>query len=95
MRRASSRCSAAGAALAADLGYALLSAQSLAESVASVIVAVELLDRRSSTRARFDVAASWVERRMVDLEGRTERIRAGSAALIERCARMIDQAVPA
>jgi hypothetical protein len=32
---------------------------------------------------------------MVDLEGRTERIRAGSSALVERCARMIAQAVPA
>jgi hypothetical protein len=32
---------------------------------------------------------------MVDVEGRTERIRAGGANLIERCERMIEQAVPA
>jgi hypothetical protein len=44
---------------------------------------------------RFDVAASWIERRMVDLEGRAERIRSGSSDLIARCARMIEAAVPA
>ena len=44
--------------------------------------------------SRFDVAASWIERRMVDLEGRTERIRAARPDLIARCARMIEQAVP-
>ena len=60
---------AAGGALAADLGYALLSAQSLAENLASILVAGELLRRRTTTRSRFDIAASWVERRMVDLEG--------------------------
>jgi hypothetical protein len=32
---------------------------------------------------------------MVDLEGRTERIRRGSSDLIARCARMIEAAVPA
>jgi alkylation response protein AidB-like acyl-CoA dehydrogenase len=95
VRRGIEQVLAAGPALAADLGYALLSAQSLAESVASVVVAAELLRQAELDPARVDVAASWVERRMVDLEGRTERIRTGSAALIERCERMIDQAVPA
>jgi alkylation response protein AidB-like acyl-CoA dehydrogenase len=86
---------AAGPALAADMGYALLSAQSLAESVISVVVAGELLRQAEADPSRLDVAASWIERRMVDVEGRTERIRAGSAQLVERCARMIEQAVPA
>ncbi|HVH06319.1 MAG TPA: acyl-CoA dehydrogenase family protein [Myxococcota bacterium] len=86
---------AAAPALAADMGYALLSAQSLAESVISVVVSAELLRQADADPSRFDVAASWIERRMVDLEGRTERIRRGSPALIERCARMIAQAVPA
>jgi hypothetical protein len=84
----------AGGALAADLGYALLSAQSLAENLASIIVAAELLLQANRDPLRFDVAASWVERRMVDLEGRTERIQRGSSDLIARCARMIEAAVP-
>lgn len=86
---------AAAPALAADLGYALLSAQSLAESVISVVVSAELLRQAEADPSRFDVCASWIERRMVDLEGRTERIRGGSPDLIERCARMVAQAVPA
>jgi alkylation response protein AidB-like acyl-CoA dehydrogenase len=86
---------AAGGALAADLGYALLSAQSLAENLASIIVAGELLLQANQDPGRFDIAASWIERRMVDLEGRTERIRRGSSDLIARCTRMIEAAVPA
>ena len=95
VRRGIEQVLAAGPALAADMGYALLSAQSLAESVISVVVAGELLRQAEADAGRFDVAASWIERRMVDLEGRTERIRGGSVDLIERCARMIEQAVPA
>jgi hypothetical protein len=85
---------AAGSALAADLGYALLSAQSLAENVISVVVSAELLRQAEADPSRLDVAASWVERRMVDVEGRSERIRTGSKDLVARCARMIAQAVP-
>ncbi len=96
VRRGIEQVLAAGPALASDLGYALLSAQSLAESLISVVVAGELLRQAEADPGRFDVAASWIERRMVDLEGRTARIRAGSSSnLIERCARMIAQAVPA
>jgi alkylation response protein AidB-like acyl-CoA dehydrogenase len=94
VRRGIEQVLAAGPALAADMGYALLSAQSLAESVISVVVAGELLRQAEADPARFDVAASWIERRMVDVEGRTERIRAGSADLVARCERMIAQAVP-
>ncbi len=85
---------AAGDVLAGDLGYALLSAQSLAESVISVVVSSELLRQADADPDREDVARSWIERRMVDLEGRTERIRSGSGQLLERCARMVDRAVP-
>jgi len=86
---------AAGPALLSDPSYALLSAGSLAESIISVIVSAELLKQADADPSRLDVAASWVDRRMVDLEGRTERIRRGSAALLDRCERMIDAAVPA
>ncbi len=94
VRRGIEQVLAAGPALGADVGYALLSAQSLAESVISVVVSGELLRQAEADPSRFDIAASWIERRMVDLEGRTERIRTGKTDLIERCARMIAQAVP-
>ncbi|MBW2315124.1 MAG: acyl-CoA dehydrogenase family protein [Deltaproteobacteria bacterium] len=84
----------AAPALASDMAYALLSAGALAEIMASVIVSSELLLQADADPSRFDVAASWVERRMSDVETRTARIRAGNATLIERCERMIAQAVP-
>ncbi|HEU4429789.1 MAG TPA: acyl-CoA dehydrogenase family protein [Myxococcota bacterium] len=77
-------------ALVKDPRYALLSAQSLAEVVISVIVATELLRQAKHDPRRFDVAASWIERRMVDVEGRTSRIKSGSVDLLERCERMIE-----
>jgi hypothetical protein len=67
----------------------------LAESIIGVIVSAELLKQADADPSRLDVAASWVDRRMVDLEGRTERIRRGSATLLDRCERMIATAVPA
>ena len=76
-------------ALLKDPRYALLSSQSLAEVVISVIVATELLRQAKLDPRRFDVAASWIERRMVDLEARTTRIKSGSVDLLERCERMI------
>jgi alkylation response protein AidB-like acyl-CoA dehydrogenase len=76
-------------ALIKDPRYALLSAQSLAEVVISVIVATELLRQAKHDPRRFDVAASWIERRMVDVEARTTRIKSGSVDLLERCERMI------
>lgn len=76
-------------ALLKDARYALLSSQSLAEVVISVIVATELLRQAKHDPRRFDVAASWIERRMVDLEARTTRIQRGNVDLLERCERMI------
>ncbi len=63
--------------------------KSLAEVVISVIVATELLRQARHDPRRFDVAASWIERRMVDVEARTSRIKSGSVDLLERCERMI------
>ncbi len=34
---------------------------------------------------RFDLAASWINRRMVDLEGRCKRIKDGSVDRLDRC----------
>lgn len=79
----------ASPALMSDARYALLSAQSLAEVVISVIVAAELLKQAQLDPSRLDLAASWIERRMVDLDARTKRIRAGTVDLLDRCERMI------
>jgi hypothetical protein len=76
-------------ALLADFSYALMSAQSLAEVVASVIAAAELLKQAKADPRRVDLAASWINQRMVDLEGRCKRIKEGSAARLDRCAAII------
>lgn len=89
VRQGIARILEAAPALAKDARYALLSSQSLAEVVISVIVATELLRQSKHDPRRFDVAASWIERRMVDLEARTTRIKSGSVDLLERCERMI------
>ncbi len=79
----------ASGALMADFAYALMSARSLAEVVISVVVAAELLKQAESAPDRFDLAASWINRRMVDLEGRTQRIREGSLDRLERAEKII------
>ena len=82
----------AAGALLADFKYAMMSAQSLAEVVASVIAAGELLRQAKADPRRFDLAASWVDRRMVDLEGRCKRIKTGTVARLDRCEAIIDLA---
>ena len=79
----------AAGALLADFSYALMSAQSLAEVVASVIAGAELLKQAKADPRRFDLAASWINRRMNDLESRCKRIKEGSAERLDRCANII------
>jgi hypothetical protein len=76
--------------LVRDLEYALMSARSLAEVVISVIVGAELLKQAEKDPRRFDLAASWINRRMVDLESRTERIKEGTHDRLERADKIID-----
>ncbi|MFT5696728.1 MAG: hypothetical protein ACI9QQ_002710, partial [Myxococcota bacterium] len=38
---------------------------------------------------REDLAASWVNRKMLDLETEAQRIQAGSVERIERCERIV------
>jgi len=80
----------ASSALMADFAYALMSARSLAEVVISVVVGAELLQQAQVDPRRFDLAASWINRRMVDLEGRTQRIKEGSADRLDRAEKIID-----
>jgi alkylation response protein AidB-like acyl-CoA dehydrogenase len=79
----------ASGSLLADFSYALMSAQSLAEVVSSVIAGAELLKQARADHDRFDLAASWINRRMVDLEGRCQRIMEGSADRLDRCDKII------
>jgi len=79
----------AAGALLADFSYALMSAQSLAEVMASVIAGAELLKQAQADPKRFDLAASWINRRMVDLEGRCRRIKEGSVDRLDRCENII------
>lgn len=79
----------ASGALLADMGYALMSAQSLAEVVSSVIVGAELLSQARADRRRLDLAASWINRRMVDLASRCRRIKEGSLDRLDRCEAII------
>ncbi|MBW2272689.1 MAG: acyl-CoA dehydrogenase family protein [Deltaproteobacteria bacterium] len=79
----------ASSALLADFNYALMSAQSLAEVVSSVIAGAELLKQAEANPARFDLAASWINRRMADLETRCQRIKEGSADRLDRCEKII------
>ena len=79
----------ASGALLADFSYAMMSAQSLAEVVASVIAGAELLRQAQADPRRFELAASWISRRMVDLEARCKRIKEGSAERLDRAAAII------
>ncbi len=85
----------ASSALLSDFSYALMSARSLAEVVISVICGAELLKQAEADPRRFDLAASWINRRMNDLEGRTARIKEGTLARIERADKIIDLVRPA
>lgn len=79
----------AAGALLSDFNYALMSAQSLAEVVASVIAGAELLKQAKADPRRFDLAASWINRRMNDLESRCKRIKEGSADRLDRAEAII------
>ena len=76
-------------ALLRDPAYALLSARSVAEMVIHVIVGTELLRQAQASSSRFDLAASWVNRKMLELEMYAARVGEGDAARIERCEKII------
>ena len=90
VRHGMDRILEASASLLADFGYALLSAQLLADVVIAVIVAAELLKQAQAEPRRFDLAASWVNRQMLDVESKTQRIQAGTNARIDRCEKIVD-----
>ena len=73
----------------ADFDYALLSARSLADIVIDVIVGAELLKQANADPRRFDLAASWINRRMLDVEATAQRIKEGTTARIDRAERIL------
>ncbi|MCZ6782936.1 MAG: acyl-CoA dehydrogenase family protein [Proteobacteria bacterium] len=79
----------ASSALMADFDYALLSARSLADIVIDVIVGAELLKQANVDSRRFDLAASWINRRMLDVEATAQRIKEGTTARIDRAERIL------
>jgi len=80
----------ASSALLADFSYALLSARSLADVVINVIVGAELLKQAQADPRRFDLAASWINRRMLDVEAKAQRIKQGTVARIDRAERILE-----
>jgi alkylation response protein AidB-like acyl-CoA dehydrogenase len=84
------RINDASVALLQDFNYALLCAKPVADMVVNVIVGTELLRQAEADPARFDLAASWVNRKMLDVEMLARRISEGGVERIERCERIID-----
>ncbi len=83
------RITEASAALLQDLSYALLSSKPVADMVVDVIVATELLKQAQVDPQRVDLAASWVNRKMLDLEMHAERVGSGGVDRIARCERIV------
>jgi hypothetical protein len=76
-------------ALIRDFGYALLSAQAVAEMVIAVIVGTELLRQADLVPDRTELAARWVYTRMLELEAQASRVLEGDAGRIERCEKIV------
>ena len=90
VRRGIERIEDASVALLRDPSYALLSAKPVADMVTQVIVATELLRQADAAPSRFDLAASWTNRNMSEIESSAQRIEEGDAARIERCEKIVE-----
>jgi alkylation response protein AidB-like acyl-CoA dehydrogenase len=89
VRKGIARILESAGALLQDPSYALLSSRHVAEMVIAVIVATELLRQAKVSPARLDLAAGWINRRMLELEMHARRVAEGTVARIERCERII------
>ncbi len=79
----------ASSALLTDFSYALLCSRPEAEMVSHVVVATELLKQAQVVPQRFDLAASWVNRKLLEVEMHARRISTGSVDRIARCESII------
>lgn len=80
----------ASEALLKDFDYALLSARHIAEMVIHVVVGTELLRQAKVSPRRLDLAAYWVNRKMLELEMSAARVTEGGVERIERFERIIE-----
>ncbi|MBW2280189.1 MAG: acyl-CoA dehydrogenase family protein [Deltaproteobacteria bacterium] len=89
VREGIARINESSVALMQDFNYALLCARPVAEMVIDVIVAAELLRQAHVRPERTDLAASWVNRRMLEVELHARRVAEGTVDRIARCERII------
>jgi alkylation response protein AidB-like acyl-CoA dehydrogenase len=80
----------ASVALIKDPSYALLSARAVAEMVIQVIVATELLRQAHADPRRVELAARWVNLKLLELEMHAKRVSSGDVSRVERCERIIE-----
>lgn len=92
VRRGIERIGDASEALLQDFSYALLCSRPVAEMVIHVIVATELLQQAQAAPERIDLAASWINRKMLELEMHAQRVSGGTVERIERCERILELA---
>ena len=90
VRTGIARINQASAALLQDFNYALLCARHVAEMVIEVISATELLRQADVAPRRFDLAASYVNRKMLELELHASRVEDGDVGRLERCERILE-----
>jgi alkylation response protein AidB-like acyl-CoA dehydrogenase len=80
----------ASVALLQDPNYALLCARPVADMVIDVLVGGELLRQAEVSPRRYDLAASWINRKMLEVEMHARRIKEGGVSRIERCERIVE-----
>lgn len=79
----------ASVALIKDPSYALLSARAVAEMVIQVIVATELLRQAQADPRRVELAARWVNLKLLELEMHARRVSSGDVSRVERSEHII------
>ncbi len=90
LRGGIARIHEASAALLQDPNYALLCARPVADMVIDVLVGGELLRQAEVAPRRYDLAASWINRKMLEVEMHARRIKEGGVSRIERCERIVE-----
>ena len=79
----------ASVALIKDPSYALLSARAVAEMVIQVIIATELLRQAQADPRREELAARWVNLKLLELEMHAKRVSSGDVSRVERSEHII------
>jgi alkylation response protein AidB-like acyl-CoA dehydrogenase len=81
--------------LFSDLDYALMRAKLMAETVIDVIAGAELLKQAKVDPSRSDIAASFIQRRMLEAESTARRIEEEADVRFERDSRILATLAPA